>query len=137
MAIIRFFDKLEDKIRGFLSHYPILYALIGGIGVVLFWRGIWHTMDAVSFYVLETDGMSTVDFPNLTDGLASLGLGILFLLPTGLFVVNFIGSGIIVSGLRGEKKLEEKTEKEIESEAQMLSEIKDELQEISDKLDKE
>jgi hypothetical protein len=136
MNIVRFFDKLEDKIRGSLSHYPILYALIGGVGIVLFWRGIWHTMDAVSFYVLQTDGMSTVDFPSLIDGLVSLGLGTLLLLPTGLFVVNFIGSGIIVSGLKGEKKIEEKTEKEIRSEAETLTEIKDELRDISDKLDR-
>ena len=45
--IVRFFDKLEDKIRGRLSHHPIFYALVGGIGVVLFWRGVWHTADDV------------------------------------------------------------------------------------------
>ena len=43
--ISRFFDKLEDRVRSWLSHQPILYALIGGIGIVLFWRGVWHTAD--------------------------------------------------------------------------------------------
>ena len=45
--IIHFFDKLEDKTRGTLSHYPFLYAFLGGIGVVLFWRGVWHTNDFI------------------------------------------------------------------------------------------
>lgn len=45
--IFLFFDKLEDSIRKWLSHHPLLYAFIGGTGVVLFWRGIWHTMDFI------------------------------------------------------------------------------------------
>ena len=43
--IVKFFDKLEDKTRAMLSRMPILYAFVGGIGVVLFWRGVWHTTD--------------------------------------------------------------------------------------------
>ena len=39
--IVTFFDKLEDKIRIRLSHKPILYSIIGGIGIVLFWKGVW------------------------------------------------------------------------------------------------
>jgi len=29
--ILLFFDKLEDKTRRWLSHRPLLYALIGGV----------------------------------------------------------------------------------------------------------
>jgi len=131
----RFFDKLEDKIRGFLSHYPIIYALIGAVGIVLFWRGIWHTADAISFSLLAIDGMGTINFPNLADGLISLGFGLILLLPTGLFVADFIGGEVILSGLRGEKKVAEKTEKEVKSEKEILTEIHEELHEISDKLE--
>jgi hypothetical protein len=40
-----FFDKFEDHIRTHLSRYPIVYTIIGGIAIVLFWRGVWHTAD--------------------------------------------------------------------------------------------
>ena len=47
--IIKFFDKLEDVIRGHLSRFPILYGMLAGIGIVLFWRGVWHTADEYAF----------------------------------------------------------------------------------------
>ena len=55
-------DKLEDHVRGFLSHYPIVYAFVGGIGVVIFWRGVWHTADYImgSFTAVNA-GISSVD----------------------------------------------------------------------------
>jgi hypothetical protein len=43
--IVHFFDKLEDYVRGILSKYPIPYAFVGGVSIVLFWRGVWHTAD--------------------------------------------------------------------------------------------
>jgi hypothetical protein len=43
--IFHFFDKLEDRVRGFLSRKPTLYAIIAGFAIVLFWRGVWHTAD--------------------------------------------------------------------------------------------
>ena len=46
--VLNFFDKLEDKTRAGLSRVPFLYALLGGIGVVLFWRGVWHIADDFS-----------------------------------------------------------------------------------------
>jgi len=35
-----FFDKIEDRMRKWFSRCSLLYALVGGTGVVLFWRGI-------------------------------------------------------------------------------------------------
>ncbi|MCX6718865.1 MAG: hypothetical protein NTZ38_00600 [Candidatus Taylorbacteria bacterium] len=43
--ILNFFDKLEDVVRAHLSRYPIAYTFVGGIAIVLFWRGVWHTAD--------------------------------------------------------------------------------------------
>lgn len=135
----RFFDKLEDKIRGFLSHWPILYGFVGGVGVVLFWRGVWHTADWASSRLLEWQldacGANTVDCAVLPDGPLSFLAGSVFLLMSGLFVSNFIGNEIILSGLRGEKKLAEKTETELKTETGVLAEIKAELKRISIRLD--
>ena len=116
--ILKFFDKLEDKIRGKLSHYPILYALIGGIGVVLFWRGVWHTADDAN--------MSSI---------ASLIVGTVILLLIGVFVSAFIGNRLIISGLIGEKKLSEKEKEEIETEETQLRNLQSTLSRVEKKLD--
>lgn len=99
----RFFDRLEDKVRSQLSHYPIVYAIIGGFAIVLFWRGVWHLADDV--------GLSSI---------GSIILGGAVMLITGLFVSFFIGDRIILSGLKQEKKLFEKTESEVILEANIL-----------------
>lgn len=116
--VVKFFDKLEDKIRGHLSHYPIVYALLGGIGVVLFWRGVWHIAD---------------DF-NIPSAV-SLIFGILLLLITGVFVSAFIGNKLIISGLNGEKKLEEKEQAEIETEEQQIRKLQSTLTRLEKKID--
>jgi uncharacterized membrane protein len=116
--IIKFFDKLEDKVRGKLSHYPILYAIIGGIGIVLFWRGVWHTADDINL-----------------GSVVSLVLGTIILLLIGVFVSAFIGNRLIISGLVGEKKIEEKEEAEIESEETQIKNIQSTLNRVEKKLE--
>lgn len=113
-----FFDKLEDKIRARLSRTPILYAFIGGIGVVLFWRGVWHIAD-------HFEGVG---------GVISLTLGSLILLMTGAFVSTLIGNRIILTGLRGEKKLAEKTKDELENEESELKNIQKTLIKVEEHL---
>ncbi|MDO8561937.1 MAG: hypothetical protein Q7S05_03875 [bacterium] len=108
-VVTKFFDRLEDKIRAGLSHYPITYAIFGGIGVVLFWRGVWHTADL---------------FPFMTGPVSTL-IGAIILLLTGLFVSFFIGDNIMIAGLKREKKLAEKTELEIETEKDELDEVRE------------
>lgn len=116
--ILNFFDKLEDRVRGKLSHYPILYALIGGIGLVLFWRGVWHIADDVAI-----------------GSVFSIVLGTCVLLVTGVFVSEFIGSKLIISGLIGEKKLAEKEQDEILSEEAQLENLQNTLIRLEKKLD--
>lgn len=125
--VIKFFDRLEDKVRGHLSHYPIIYAIFGSVGVVLFWRGIWHTADL---------------FPFMTGPVSSV-IGVIILLLTGLFVSFFIGDNIMIAGLRREKKLAEKTELGIETEKEELDDLRGiilkmerDLEEIKNKMDK-
>lgn len=114
-----FFDKLEDKVRIALSHYPIPYALIGGVGIVLFWKGVWETAEY---------------FP-LLGGPPSAVLGAVILLVTGLLVSFFIGDSIILSGYKHEKKLAEKTEAEVRSEKDAVQNILSKLDAIEKRLD--
>lgn len=113
--LIKFFDKLEDGIRGSLSRRPILYTFIGGVGIVMFWKGVWET--AALFPVL--------------DGPASMVVGVLVLLLTGLFVSFFIGDQLIITGIKREKKLAEKTEEEVRKESVTLNEIKRQLEKVN------
>lgn len=126
MRIFRILDKLEDKIRFGLSRWPIVYTLIGGVAIVLFWRGVWLTADL---------------YPFLT-GPVSLAISVIVLLAIGLFVSFFIGDQILISGLKQEKKITEKTESEIKEESAEIHEIEKqmeiilrELSEIKNKLD--
>ena len=134
-SIINFFDKLEDKIRGKLSHYPLLYAFIGGIGIVIFWRGVWHTADFFTQVIFSYQVSNSVDLGSLPwwDGPLSLLIGSVLLLSTGFF--DFIGSQAIISGIKGEKRLEEKTEEEIKAETGAIDRIEKEVEEISHRLD--
>lgn len=116
--IVKFFDKLEDKIRGRLSHNPILYAIIGGIGIVLFWRGVWHVADDIDL-----------------GSVISLVIGTAILLLTGIFVSAFVGNRLIISGLAGEKKLSEKEEAEIETEESQIKNIQNTLDRVEKKIE--
>ncbi len=129
--------KLEQKIRIHLSHYPIIYAFIVGIGIVLFWRGVWHTADQVHDVINHFSSMSSTSLSGAMwwDGPLSLVVGCLMLYFTGAFTSSFIGNELILSGLRGEKRLNERTEADIKDEISAISDIKDELGAISDKLE--
>ena len=136
-SIYRFFDKLEDRIRGRLSHYPILYAFIGAVGIVVFWRGVWHTVDFVTEVISSFQYNNSISLSTLPwwDGPLSVLIGSVLLLSTGLFVFGFIGNEIIASGLKGEKKMVEKTEEEVKMETGAIGEIRKEVKEISHRLE--
>ncbi len=124
---MKFFDKLEDRARERLSRAPIVYAVIGGIFVVLFWRAVWLSADMLA----EVDGWFSVLF---SPGV-SLILSVAGLLLTGLFVSFFIGDRIILTGLKHEKKLAEKTEREIEIEEAKIKELHAHIEHIEKRLD--
>lgn len=137
--ILHFFDKAEDRIRQWLSRRPILYAFIAGVGVVIFWRGVWHLNDfLVALYSRRIPmdfGIDAVGLP-WWDGPLSILIGGLILLLTGPFVSSFIGNEVIISGMRGEKKLAEKTELEVKTEMEKLNELEDKLDRAIRQLDK-
>ncbi len=125
--VLHFFDKLEDKIRVSLSHHPIVYTFIGGISIVLFWRGVWHTAD-----ILAAQG-GWLGF--LFYEPVNLIIVVVILLATGLFVSYFVGDTILITGLRGQKKITERTEKEIEDEEKELVSIRSTIKDIKHEVD--
>ncbi len=115
--VLKFFDRLENTTRLALSHHPILYAFIGGIGVVLFWRGIWHIADEINM-----------------GSIASFIIGSVILLLTGIFVSEFIGKKIIISDLVGDMELAQKEEAEIETEENQIKRLQSTLSRVEAKL---
>jgi len=113
--IFRFFDLLEDRVRHNLSHFPVLYALVGFLGVVLTWRGIWRLAD---------------DFK--LNSWFSVIVGISILLLSGLFVALAIGDEVIINAFRGRRKV---TELKLE-ETLTLSERVDEIKKLLEKIEK-
>lgn len=111
--VIKYFDKLEDRVRGKLSRHPIVYGIVAGVAVVLFWRGVWEMSDLLYIHPF-----------------VSLLIGLVGLLMTGVLVSSFIGTRLIISGLTGEKKFEEKTVEEIAQEEQTLNKIYRKLDQI-------
>jgi hypothetical protein len=109
-SIIKFFDKLEDKVHSRLARLPLIYAFVGGVAIVLFWRAVWHAADAADL-----------------SWQMSLIVSLIIMLSTGLFVSFFIGDNIILSGLKHEKRLAEKTEEEVQTEKDDLYEIREEI----------
>ncbi|MDQ5893398.1 MAG: hypothetical protein QG640_410 [Patescibacteria group bacterium] len=124
---INYFDKLEDRTRGRLSKFPIIYTFIGGVAIVLFWRAVWNTAD-----MLQAKG-GVIGF--LFYEPVNMIIVVVILLSTGLFVSYFIGDTILISGLKQQKKIYEKTEKEVKEEEATLGEIKAALSEIKKEVD--
>lgn len=130
---LNFFDKLEDRVRGHLSKYPIFYSVLGSVFLVLLWRGIWHTAD-----LLEAEGgvLGFLFHPFVSATWATWGL-----LLIGLFVSMFVGDMIIMSGLRRSKKVTEQTEEDIKAEEQKeeheLERIEEQLNRIEKKIEED
>lgn len=114
-SIYYLFDKMEDHIRARLARHPFIYTFIGGAGVVLFWRGVWHMADVFQ----ATSQLGAYLFSPL----GSVVLGVVILLSTGLFVSVFIGDSIIMSGIKHDKKIIEKTIEDVDSEKSDIEKV--------------
>jgi len=114
MKLYKWFDKLEDTIRQKLSRRPVLYAFIGGVGIVLFWRGVWDLADQFEFMT----------------PIVSIVVSTLIMLLTGTFVSFFIGGRLLLSGLMQEKRIDEKTADEIAEEESELEKVRKSITEI-------
>jgi hypothetical protein len=114
-SIYYLFDKMEDHIRARLARHPFVYTFIGGAGVVLFWRGVWHMADVFE----KTSRLGGFIFSPL----GSIILAVIILLSTGLFVSVFIGDSIIMSGIKHDKKIIEKTIEDVDAEKSDIEKV--------------
>lgn len=121
--IVNYFDKLEDRIRAKLSRYPVTYAVIGGVAIVIFWRGVWEAGDILhnmgGFWGFLFYAPNTIVWSSL------------ILLLTGLFVSFFVGDRIILSGVKHEKRVDEKTEQDIRNEEEQVRLLREKIKLIA------
>ncbi|MFA6274416.1 MAG: hypothetical protein WC662_04615 [Candidatus Paceibacterota bacterium] len=119
------FLKIESKARSYFEHFPFLHAFLAGVGVILFWRGVWEVADAWGIHYWW-----------------SILLGGVLLIVIGLFVHTFIGNAIIIKNVESEKRIDlktktdiEKVEKEMVEEEITLSHLAKKLESIEAKLE--
>lgn len=106
---------LEDRrraIQGRLRAHHTLYAFLGGIGVVMFWHGLWEGLNLL----YQADGfLSFIGHPAV-----SMTIGILILTFSGLFVLELVG--------REARELEEK----IEDVREDIEDVQEDLEDVAD-----
>ena len=116
------FLNLEEKARTRFEKFPFFHAFLAGVGVVLFWRGVWETSDHL--------GISSV---------WSIILGTLLLIILGLFLQTLVGNTIIIKKVENEKKTEQKdiakVEKEVNVEEITLEILAKKLESIEVKIE--
>lgn len=129
--------KAFNKLHIFLSHHSYIYATVVGIGIVLFWRGVWHTTDTFHMYVSNYGNSFTISANEHPwwDGPLSFVVGCIILYITRAFVSSFIGNELILSGLRAEKRLTKMTEDDLKTEVSTISDIRDTLNVMTKKLE--
>ena len=106
---------IEERARKFFEKYPFVHAFLAGIGVIIFWRGVWE--------LLDHNGVGPVE---------SIVLGALILGGVGLFIQTFLGNTIIIKNVKQEEQKEKKVIQTIEGE---VGEEEVTLKKLADKID--
>lgn len=93
------FLGIEDRARAFFEKFPFVHAFLAGVGVILFWRGIWELADYFAIHPL-----------------ISVLVGVVLLVAIGLFIQTFVGNAIIIKSVTHTTNVDKRILKEIESE---------------------
>jgi hypothetical protein len=124
--ITNLFLGIEHNAREFFERFPYIQAFTTGVGVVLFWRGIWGYMDKVKL-----------------DSILSIVLGSILLIITGLFLHTFVGNAIIIKHVETDQRTDIitkremfKVEAEVHEEEITLSELSESIKNLEEKIDK-
>ena len=121
-SITRKLLEAEDSARNYFEKFPFVQAFFAGIGVIIFWRGVWELLDIKRI-----------------SPITSIVIGSLILLCVGVFVQTFIGNTIIIKNVKQEESLEKRAIKEMEGEVDVeeitLASLASKIDELSKKID--
>ena len=130
-----FLKNIGKKLQRALRRHPLIYAFVGGVGIVLFWRGIWYLTDFFVFVLLvPRNQASPIDWSGGVDGGVSLILGVVLLLSTGLFVSEFLSGQVLMADVKEEEKLTKEAERGIKKESSELPSIEEGLRHIEEEI---
>jgi hypothetical protein len=117
--------RIEERARRAFEEYPFIHAFLAGVGVILFWRGVWEIADI-----------------NRISPTVSVILGVLILGGIGLFIQTFIGNTLIIKKIKHEVELEKENKKEVTVvEREMIKEeitlnhLYNQIKELKEKID--
>lgn len=102
MKITKVLLNIEERARVFFGNIPFIQAFLAGVGVIIFWRGIWEWLDQSGVSPLE-----------------SVIIGTVILGGIGVFLQTFIGNTIIIRNVEKEEQQEKKVFKKIEGEEEI------------------
>ncbi|MDE2019467.1 MAG: hypothetical protein KGJ13_03910 [Patescibacteria group bacterium] len=129
---MRFLERAERWLRRKLQNHPLLYALVGGVGVVLFWRGVWHMTDFLALTLLSSrDAVTSIDWAQGIDSLLSFAFGTFLLLSTGLFISELLSGEVLLGKIKKEETTAEETEETVEKESSEIPRIEREVRHIA------
>jgi hypothetical protein len=112
------FLRIEDRARRYFERIPFIHAFLAGVGVILFWRGVWEIADIYSF-----------------DPTISIIVGIIILVSIGLFTHTFIGNAIIIKSVKHEINIEKENRKDLSTFEKNINNEEITLAHLSDKID--
>ncbi len=112
------FLKIEDRARKYFERIPFIHAFLAGVGVILFWRGVWEIADIYHF-----------------DPTISIVVGIIMLVSIGLFTHTFIGNAIIIKNVKHEINIEKENRKDLSTFEKNINNEEVTLAHLSDKID--
>ncbi|OGI72573.1 hypothetical protein A3J61_01230 [Candidatus Nomurabacteria bacterium RIFCSPHIGHO2_02_FULL_38_15] len=112
------FLTTEERARKYFEQFPFIQAFLAGVGMILFWRGIWEIAD---IYQLNP--------------FSSVIIGVLILGGIGLFVQTFVGNSIIIKSVKNEMSLGKKTEQKVAKFEKEIVKEEVTLEHLSSKLD--
>lgn len=123
--ITNIFLQIEHNAREFFEKFPYIQAFLAGVGVVMFWRGVWEIMDQMNL-----------------DPILSISIGSLLLGAMGLFLHTFVGNAIIIKHVETDQSLDRvtkreifKVEAEVHEEEITLSQLSEILKKLEEKID--
>jgi hypothetical protein len=108
--------RTEEGARKFFEKVPFIHAFLAGVGVIIFWRGVWELFDQI--------GITPVQ---------SIIMGVVLLGGIGVFIQTFLGNTIIIKDVAKKEKSETKLIKEVESE---VSGEEITLKQLAEKIDR-